>query len=356
MAALVVLWLLLSATIASAGCSGNSSWTFDTTNHSNQTLATTNGIRSFWVHIPASYNASLAHPVVLSFHGYDEDERINEDATGFSKEGLLIAGTGLVAVYPLAAYGSGKFGKPARSWMGAPYASPEADDLDFVLSILDALQGNLCVDNNRIYAAGMSNGGGFVNLLACTPQTRQHFAAFAPVSPALYAGTHPFSPNCTIEPGRAVPLITFHGSADEMIPYDGRTASDMPPALGPPGANMTTPSIVDWLAGWAERDGCEGNDSNSTVASSREETTTPYAGTTETSWPSGCADGAQIKAFLITNGTHRWPSTVGADAAPYAFNATQAQIVPFFAQYSNSARSSRSSGIWGRMWMWSPSR
>ncbi|KAJ7072928.1 alpha/beta-hydrolase [Mycena amicta] len=336
----IVCYLLLRS-VAVLGCNANSSWVFDATNHSNQTL----GTRSFWVHVPPSYNASTAHPLVVSFHGYDEDERIHEEATGFSKEKLLIAGKGLIAVYPLAAYGPGKFGKfgkPARAWTGAPYASPEADDLSFVLAMLDALQDNLCIDKRRIYAAGMSNGGGFANLLACTPHTRLHFAAFAPVSPALYAGTHPFSPNCTVEPSRPVPVITFHGTADDVIPYEGRTTNDTPPVLGPAAERETTPSIAEWVGAWAERNACNSSsasDSGSDSDSASGDTgtggdSTPYAGATETTW--ACSGQVEVKAFVIDNGTHRWPSTVGENAGPYSFNATEAQIVPFFASYSAS--------------------
>ncbi|KAF7294074.1 hypothetical protein MKEN_01454000 [Mycena kentingensis (nom. inval.)] len=313
---LCMLTALIRSTLAtpSLGCTANSSWAFDATNHANQTL----GNRSFWVHLPAGYNATLAHPLVLSFHGYDEDDRIHEQDTGFSKEKLLIAGKGIIAVYPLASYGPGKygkFGKRARAWTGAPYASPEAQDLQFVLDALRALQDNLCVDKKRVYAAGMSNGGGFVNLLACTPETRAHFAAFAPVSPALYPGTLPFSPNCTLGTTRPVPLITFHGSADTVVPYAGRTAADDPPALGPAAADDITPPIADWVAGWAARnaEGCNASASELEVGV-------------------GCA--AEVKAFLIENGTHRWPSTVGPNGAAYSFNATSAQIVPFFGMYT----------------------
>lgn len=105
--------------------------------------------------------------------------------------------------------------------------------------MVQQLQQNLCIDGNRMYASGKSNvsdfdlfhqkfplkcsscqGGGFTNLLACTPATANMFAAFAPVSAALYSGANP--QNCT--PGRAVPIINFHGLADKIIPFDGQSA------------------------------------------------------------------------------------------------------------------------------------
>jgi len=86
--------------------------------------------------------------------------------------------------------------------------------------MVQQLSQNLCLDANRLYASGKSNGGGFTNLLACTPATAGLFAAFAPVSAALYAGANP--QNCT--PGRPVPIINFHGLADKIIPFDGQAA------------------------------------------------------------------------------------------------------------------------------------
>lgn len=43
------------------------------------------------------------------------------------------------------------------------------------------LQDTYCIDSWGIYANGMSNGGEFVNILACSPNGSD-FAAFAPVS------------------------------------------------------------------------------------------------------------------------------------------------------------------------------
>lgn len=71
-----------------AGCGSKPSWTFNAENHYNHTI----GDRSFLVHIPAKYNFSMTHPVVLSFHGYGEDGLEQERISGFSEEGNLIDG------------------------------------------------------------------------------------------------------------------------------------------------------------------------------------------------------------------------------------------------------------------------
>jgi poly(3-hydroxybutyrate) depolymerase len=87
--------------------------------------------------------------------------------------------------------------------------------VSYVQAILNAVQGNLNIDVNRIYAVGFSNGGGLTNLLACTGTMSKNFAAFATSSPALYNGT--LASNGCNTGGHPVALIDFHGLADGQI-------------------------------------------------------------------------------------------------------------------------------------------
>jgi hypothetical protein len=74
--------------ITSSGCGSPSPWKFDSTHHSNRTI----GDRSFYVHIPASYDQNVPHAVVLSFHGFKGDDVQQEKISGFSAHGLKING------------------------------------------------------------------------------------------------------------------------------------------------------------------------------------------------------------------------------------------------------------------------
>ena len=112
-----------------------------------------------------------------------------------------------------------------------------------------------CVDNTRIYATGESNGGGFVNLLACSPAHGKSFAAFAPVIGAFYSDLNDQS---TCSPSRPqTPILEIHGHLDAdfdcknapekkwcLIPYNGSQGKD------------PLPAIPDWLSRWATRNGC----------------------------------------------------------------------------------------------------
>jgi len=69
-----------------SGCGVSSPWKFDSTYHSNRTL----GDRSFYVHIPESYDSNIPHAVVLSFHGNNKNDAQQERISGFSQQGLTI--------------------------------------------------------------------------------------------------------------------------------------------------------------------------------------------------------------------------------------------------------------------------
>ena len=78
----------MSASAASSGCGSATAWQFDTSNHANVTMED----RSFLVHIPAAYNANTPHAVVLSFHGFQEDDLNQEMISGLSEKGLKLNG------------------------------------------------------------------------------------------------------------------------------------------------------------------------------------------------------------------------------------------------------------------------
>lgn len=127
--------------------------------------------------------------------------------------------------------------------------------------MLNFAQERFCLDEKRVYATGKSQGGGFVGQLACDAALSPRFAAFAPVSGAYYItdvdrkqDCHP--ENVTIpcaapdRPG-GVPVMAFHGGADDVIKYDGGWRG---------GACL--PAVPHWAGAWALRDGLRAPESN----------------------------------------------------------------------------------------------
>src|SRR4051794_37336403 len=99
-------------------------------------------------------------------------------------------------------------------------AQGKADDVAFLGKLLDGLGTLVTADAKRIYACGMSNGGMMCYRLAAELSDR--IAAIAPV-----AGTIAIEES---KPKRPVPVIHFHGSKDNMVPFEmarGKTPSFM---------------------------------------------------------------------------------------------------------------------------------
>lgn len=153
-------------------------------------------------------------PLIFAFHGY------REQASQMARYTDL-AGKNAIVVYP---QGIG------NAWEGAPYARVKAgEDVRFVRDVMDAVSSTYQVDANRIYATGMSNGGGFVGKLAC--EMPDEFAAFAAVSAAYYSGTwracaekgaDPKRPeDVRFKRGETTPYLDIHGRKDQTIHYGG---------------------------------------------------------------------------------------------------------------------------------------
>ena len=107
------------------------------------------------------------------------------------------------------------------NWAGANYSTATVpQDLQFVWDLLADVRKDYCIDSSRIYATGLSNGGGFVGTLACNDTVGGEFAAFAPASGAFYTDATGVDDGC--KPARSVtPIMEFHGGADNSVFYNG---------------------------------------------------------------------------------------------------------------------------------------
>ena len=181
----------------------------------------------------------------------------------------------------------------------ASYAASGVSDKAFTTDLLNYLKSKYCIDSNRIYASGMSNGGGFVSTLACSLAYGSDFAAFAPVAGAFYTDVN----NRTCKPAQVpLPILEFHGTNDTVIPYNGGN-----------GAGGAVPAIPDWLSRWAVRNGCSDPPTASAMHNhtSRNHTRVTYS----------CnGDKDIVDHYKLIGMGHSWPNvsrrTAGIDATP----------------------------------------
>ncbi|MBN2083903.1 MAG: hypothetical protein JW748_01675 [Anaerolineales bacterium] len=228
--------------------------------------------RTYVLHVPASYDGTAAVPLVISMHGFAEWPAHQMQISRWNK---LADREGFLVVYPA---GTG-FPLRWRILRDESGSAVTTIDMEFINTLIDLLLAEYNIDPARVYANGLSNGGGMSDMLGCALSGR--IAAIGTVSGAyLY-------PREVCHPGRPVPVIAFHGTADTIVPYAGGEGSPF---------DASFPHVEDWAAGWAERNGCAGT----------AEALPPFGEVTGIRY-GGCRAGADVTLYTIHGGGHAWP-------------------------------------------------
>jgi polyhydroxybutyrate depolymerase len=239
---------------------------------SSGTIVSSGRERQYLLYIPPSYDRTSPTPLVISMHAAAmwPAQQMN-----LSRWNRLADEFGFIVVYPA---GTGRSGAP-RIW-NVNRGPGLMKDVRFISDLIDTLKTTYNIDPSRIYANGFSLGGGMAFVLSCALSDR--IAAVGMVSAAQ---TLPWS-WCT--DNRAVPMISFHGTAD-LVPYEGGPSPD-------PFNRVTFPPVRDWTANWARRNRCTLKVNESVVAA--DVTRLGYT---------NCADKAGVLLFTIQGGGHTWP-------------------------------------------------
>jgi polyhydroxybutyrate depolymerase len=224
--------------------------------------------------VPDDYDGATAYPLAFSFHGFSGNKEVHDVYAGMAEEGTA---RGYVVVTPEA------LGDP-REW-NMFGASGRADDFGYIDALVADLSERLCIDEDRIYAAGHSNGSAFTGFLACQPPYR--FAAVAMVSA--------FIPTTCPVDDAAPSVVAVHGTADPLVPYDGGSVA---------GGAVQIPAALDTLQQYADSYGCD-----QPAAEDR-----PADGV-ERRRLTGCIHASEVVLYTIVDGTHGWP---GSPAEPGA--------------------------------------
>ena len=240
-------------------------------NRSSDTIVSSGETREYTLHVPPGYDANRPTPLVITIHGASiwpaAQQALSQWDRVADREGFIVA------------YPSGRTGQGPRHF--------DADDVTFIADLIDAVQRTHNIDRTRIYANGLSNGGGLSFLLSCTMPDR--IAAVG-----LVAAAHLFPPRLCRDL-RPVPMIAFHGTADDATPYDGGTSGQSWIL------SMSFPSIPRVTADWAGRNHCAPTPVESRVAPdvTRREYTT-------------CVSRAPVVLYTIEGGGHTWPGGAAA--------------------------------------------
>lgn len=232
--------------------------------------------RAFLLHVPSGYDGTSPVPLVISLHGGAGWPAMQMDVSGWNR---LADQDGFLVVYP-----AGR-GKPKRWETFEPGADLQRD-VRYIAAVIDSLRAAFAIDATRIYADGLSNGGGMAFVLSCTLADR--IAAIGMVAPAQ-----------TLAPDwcpdrRPMPMIAFHGDADPILPYHGG------PMGGPGPVRPAFRPVRAFVAWWAARNRCATTPVETVMAA--DVVRWEYA---------ECAEDAPVVFHTVLGGGHTWPGGSG---------------------------------------------
>ncbi|HWB80859.1 MAG TPA: PHB depolymerase family esterase [Nannocystaceae bacterium] len=251
-------------------------------------------MRTYNLYVPMGFTGEAPLPLVLNFHGFTSNAAQQQ---AFSLFDATADSRGLAVAYPEGLNNSWNAG----ACCGVS-ADTDVDDVGFVLAVVADIQTRLCIDPQRVYATGMSNGGFLSHRLGC--EAADTFAAIAPVAGVLGIAFEECNPT------RPVPVMHFHGTADPLVPYDGN--------------GLGFPSVADTIAQWVMHDGCTGD------AQPVFEMDDAHC----EAWDE-CEGDAHVELCTVENGGHCWPGNTFCPLS-YSTDAISAsdRMADFFLEHS----------------------
>lgn len=262
--------------VPSTGCDSDGGAKVDLEKH------TVGADRYYLISTPGG-EGSTPRPIVLDLHGLLEGAEIHSQMSGF---GPYSQANGFIAVIP---NGSGQ---PVK-W-DVTLDRKANPDLVFLDAVLDEVEAQHCVDTSRVYATGLSYGAIMSSTLACVMTDR--IAAIAPVDGLTVPK------GC--EPARPVPVLTFHGTADPILLFNGGVAN-LGGLLGDEEAARTEPPKADLngegypaaAATWAEMNRCTGDPIDKDLTET----------VIQRSW--NCPASSPVIFDIMVGAGHSWPGS-----------------------------------------------
>lgn len=190
------------------------------------------------IYVPDNYTPDQKWPVIVLMHGFTAS---GEWVNFYFRLRQYVTERGFILIVPNGVRNS----RGDRYWNATDaccdFEHTGVNDVAYINGLIDDVAKRYSVDENRIYAAGHSNGGFMAHRLACEPSNR--FAAIV----SLAGVTFKDASNC--KSTRPVSLLQIHAVDDETILFEGNKGY---PGLGDyPGAHAT----VDL---WVGRNRCVG--------------------------------------------------------------------------------------------------
>lgn len=262
--------------------------------------------RSFELLVPDGWDGHSHLPVVLAIHGGGGNRAaalrttcptgVVGEAGCLSQvalaQGFAVVspdGTGARPLTNVRTWNAGG-GTPGSDCTSGAACREGVDDVAFFRALLDEVGLLVPVDDKRVFATGLSNGGAMSHRLAC--QLSDRIAAVAPVGGA----------NQLAATGGAcearVPVLHIHGTEDPCWTFERSTRACIETRYG--GWKV---GVMESMEGWRVRNGCSAESPTETLLPDVD----PTDGTrvTRLEWK-GCA--ADTVLLRVDGGGHTWPN------------------------------------------------
>jgi polyhydroxybutyrate depolymerase len=206
--------------------------------------------RSYWLHVPPSYDGSETVPLVIVLHGSTDfslrypfwffRSSWMENYTEFS---MKADEEGFIVVYPNAKFDFYTKGFDYNYGYAVGGFPKYVDDLGFLRAIINKMERDYLINTSRIYITGISDGG--VMTYSAGAYLSDIVAAIAPVAGTI-GGSFSIDDDAYYQiptPENPVSVIAFFGTNDSLMPYDG-------------GGEYSIASVNESVAFWVEHNGC----------------------------------------------------------------------------------------------------
>lgn len=222
--------------------------------------------RTFIVHLPTGYNINNEYPVVLNLHGLRANARQQQTYSQFDD---IADQKGFIVIYP---------NGTDESW-----TTIGNKDLDFLTHLVDSIRTDYST-NDCLFVTGFSQGGFMTYKFA--NNTTHTVKAIAVGSGNMSSATQTSSENAP-----KIPIIHFHGTSDNIVPYNG-TSPFIPPVE----------NTIEW---WVNHNNC-----NTTPIITPIQDLDPTDNSTIEKYYYGNGDNeTEVTFYKVIDGGHTWSSS-----------------------------------------------
>lgn len=238
-------------------------------------------MRSYIVYQGPARNKNIAAPLLVVLHGGGGDGARMQKICGFD---AIAAREGFVTAYP---YAVKNHWNDERGDFKSYSHQNRIDDVKFLSQMIDAIASNYNIDKNRVYMAGVSNGGMMSHLFAIKKGDK--IAAMAAVITSI---PHTLK---NARPVRALPVLMMNGDTDKLVKWEGGVVANN---------RGSVISARDSVKFWAENNGCV---KTPQVTKLPDKDTGDGVTVEKEIYKSAPENTAEVVFYVMRGGGHSWP-------------------------------------------------